>query len=174
MIEILKNIQKPHEAIKSGIPIRQWKFITFHHTGDVPYKISLVGIWIDQMHRSGEREGYPKFRNGMGYHFLVNRNGEIEYGDRWHGQIYGAHNNAKDDKGVSCNHSSIGIAIVGNYSMPNVFPSAKQIKSARALIKALALPVRPHCVFKATECPGLIFHDVTNWFQSIDVLTWEV
>ena len=166
MIATLKSPSDALYVIKPGVPIKHWSFITLHHTGNVPLGVPLLGEWIDALHRNGGREGYDPFANGMGYHFLVNTGGEIEYGDRWYLQLPGGHNNSLDKNGISRNHSSIGVCMAGNFSKS--IPTTEQLSATRRLIASLGKPVRPHFLYKETECPGKIYDGTRNWLQ-----TWE-
>lgn len=137
----------------------QWEFIVVHHTvNNIIVPTRHWGKMIDEYHRRGKREGYPKFRNGMGYHFLINPDGVIEVGDRWINQIYGAHC-------LGYNKRAIGIAFVGNFSDLDNLPTVAQQASFEAIRNNLPnLKLYPHCAFRNTECPGKNL-DLRNWFR---------
>ena len=163
---MIKTIRTDEVFSAVEVPLRDWKFITIHHTvHDVVVPTRHYGKIIDEDHRSGLRPGYPKFRNGMGYHFLINFDGTIEIGDRWIKQIYGAHNRTAKK---SYNRISIGIAFVGNFSTSGSWPTIAQqssydfIKSSFPQLKAY-----PHNAFKATECPGKNIN-LPAWFKIFD------
>jgi len=68
---------------------RDWKAIVIHHTVNPNIEngmYHLQGRNIDLSHYY-----HRGFRNGMGYHFLINVNGVIEVGKRWIYQLPGAH-----------------------------------------------------------------------------------
>jgi hypothetical protein len=84
-----------------------WKAIVIHDSG------SLVGSaeTIDRAHR---RLG----RDGLGYHFVINnasggKDGRIERGPRWRGQIRGAH--SAGDRSRWLNEHAIGICVIGDF-----------------------------------------------------------
>lgn len=131
-----------------------WEFITVHHTASgVINRDRHYGKMIDELHRTGKN-----WKNGMGYHFLINPDGVIEVGDRWINQLEGAHN-------LGWNKRSIGVAFVGNFSDIGKFPGPKQIVSYNSIRERFSdLLAYPHCAFKATECPGKNI-DLRNWFR---------
>jgi hypothetical protein len=163
---MIKQI-KPEEinaVIESDKPFC-YDMIILHHTAEIvdANHDGLYGEEIDRMQRAGEREGYPKFVNGMGYHFLINPGGQIEIGDRWIHQIYGAH---CVEKGM--NHHAVGICMVGNFD--KTLPTKEQLESLGQLLCFLKpAPVMPHRAYKNTDCPGT---GVTQeyWFENISPL----
>ena len=163
---MIKTIRTDEIFSVLEVPFRDWKFITIHHTvHDVSDSSKHWGKEIDNDHRSGKRRGYPKFRNGMGYHILINPDGVIEVGDRYIKQIYGAHNRTAKK---SYNRISLGIAFVGNFSTPGNWPTVAQ-RSSYDFIKSSfpQLKAYPHNAFKATECPGNNI-DLPAWFKIFD------
>lgn len=124
-----------------------WKGIIFHHTAF--YSRTAQGEFIEHMHGEGGRVGYPAFRYGMGYHFLVNWDGTIEVGQRWPRQIHGAHCLGK-------NKTHIGMAFAGNLMLNEL--SDKQINSAVNLLFYIGRMVTDvHSSFSDTLCPGKNF-----------------
>jgi hypothetical protein len=138
--------------------IRAWEFITVHHTGNgVINDKRHWGQLIDDIHRN-ERD----WENGMGYHFLINPDGVIEVGDRWIKQLDGAHNRGRND-------ISLGIGFVGNFSDLNQLPTKEQLDSFHGIRYQFSnLPIRPHCVFHNTECPGKNI-DLKKWFNLFEL-----
>jgi hypothetical protein len=137
-----------YDDIKIGVERRPFNKIVIHHTGFVPKHIlhSKAGNWIDWIHRTGHRDGYPAFTYGMGYHILINRDGIIEIGERWIHQIHGAH--TKGD-----NQYSLGIAFTGDYNMLKLVPH--QIFTFNEILKVLpTLDIFYHKELRPTECPG--------------------
>lgn len=165
---MIKTIRADEALTIIKVPLRDWKFITIHHTvHDVIVPTRHYGKIIDTDHRGGLRPGYQKFRNGMGYHFLINFDGVIEIGNRWLYQIYGAHNRTAIK---SYNRISIGIAFVGNFSISGNWPTIAQRASYDEIMKTLAtldLKAYPHNAFKATECPGNNIN-LPAWFKIFD------
>jgi N-acetylmuramoyl-L-alanine amidase len=151
-----------NSAIESS-KLFKYNLIILHHTADMvdSNKDGLYGEEIDRMQRAGERKGYPKFVNGMGYHFLINPNGIIQIGDRWINQIYGAHC-------VGYNHSAIGICMVGNFD--KTLPLPEQINSLGELLCFLdPVDVVPHRKIKNTDCPGTRISQIF-WYANIQPL----
>lgn len=101
---------------------------------------------------------------GIGYHFLVNKNGTIERGRPE--KAVGAHTHGY-------NTGSIGICFEGDY-MYEVMPT-KQLEAGKQLIGWLKgrypiTSVKVHKDFNATECPGTKF-PVKELTGSIGVIT---
>ena len=117
--------------------------IVIHHTGSPDMDASA-----EQIHEWHLSNGWA----GIGYHFVVRKNGTIERGrPQW---AKGAH--AEGD-----NSHSIGIHLSGNFSA--VKPTTKQIENTALLIANLCeeygIPIdREHIVghgeLMATDCPG--------------------
>ena len=126
-----------------------WRGVIFHHTA---YQSSGdQGEFIERAHLTGERgDGHPPFRYGMGYHFLVNRSGNIQVGQRWPRQIHGAHCLGK-------NRTHIGMSFAGHLMVEK--PTAAQIKSAVQLLFYLGHRLwHLHLEFSNTLCPGNNFN----------------
>lgn len=128
-----------------AVPVRaDWKGVIFHHSATP--KEENQGDYLEWLHLTGHREGYPAFKNGMGYHILINRTGHIQIGKRWIGQMYGAHC-------VGFNHDHIGVCLAGNLMVQE--PTEPQLKSLESVFRILRIPDwQPHRSFKATLCPG--------------------
>lgn len=118
--------------------------IVIHHTGN-PADDDLSA---EEIHRSHLAQGYV----GIGYHFVIRKNGRIERGrPLW---AVGSH-------AYGFNRESVGIHICGNFEL--AVPTSEQIESAALLIANLSvkfdLPidnkrVLGHRDLMATACPG--------------------
>lgn len=116
--------------------------IIIHHTavkGDLSAK---------DIHLSHLKIGYA----GIGYHFVIRKNGSIERGRPvW---SIGAH-------AYGCNSNSIGVCLSGNFEIET--PTTFQIESAALLIANLCNDfnilinrqnIKGHCEVDSTACPG--------------------
>lgn len=117
---------------------RRTNFIVVHHTagGDQGAE------FINRLHR---QRGF----GGIGYHFLIRRNGDIERG-RPEATV-GAHTRA-------LNRTSIGVALTGNFV--NTAPSPRQLQSLYWLLHHLkrrypGIDLTWHNEHGATACPGV-------------------
>lgn len=113
-----------------------------------------------EIHAWHTRKGW----SGIGYHFLVRKNGNIERGRPE--KAVGAHTNGY-------NTGSIGICFEGDY-MHEVMPT-KQLESGKQLISWLKgrypiTYVKVHKDFNSTDCPGTKF-PVKELTGSIGVIT---
>jgi len=154
-VDVLSNIIKiqPFEAwnIIVGDVNRKWQGVIFHHTAHSAQEDQ--GGYIDWLHKNGKRQDYPAFRNGMGYHFLVNKSGSVEVGIRWPRQIHGAH--CRTDK-QSWNFDYIGIALAGNLEHQRV--TGRQLTALLSLLRNLNYGIgMPHSLLVPTLCPGRYF-----------------
>ena len=135
---------------------RKWRYIVIHHSA------TTVGGAA-----SFHREHAKKWKNGLGYHFVIGngsstQNGEIEVGPRWLRQgkgIDGAHAGNK-----RYNKFGVGVCLVGDYSKSG--PSKDQIAALRKLCRTLmaryGIPksrIFPHKDVRRghTDCPGKKF-----------------
>lgn len=94
---------------------------------------------------------------GIGYHFVIRRNGQIERGRPL--EMIGAH------AGPGINGHSIGICLCGNFMQES--PGVAQLHSLNELIAELnqlyaashpaGLAIKLHREVAATECPGKMF-----------------
>lgn len=126
-------------AFSRLIPRRRTTHIIIHHTASSDRPASTF-------HAEHIRRGWA----GIGYHFLIRRNGVIERG-RPEATV-GSHASRK-------NKISIGIALTGNFQ--NVVPSDLQIVALKNLVLHLRdkydIPherVMLHRQVGATACPG--------------------
>jgi len=141
----------------SNAPVRagRWKYIVIHHSA--VDEGTMKGM--DEFHR---RERHME--HGLAYHFVIGngngmRDGEIGVGKRWKQQLDGGHLRSE-----SQNKVALGICLVGNYDAHP--PSAKQLQSLNALVRALmkrcgvpASGVKTHQQINiiGTRCPGKKF-----------------
>ena len=146
----------------------RWRGIVVHHTataGGSPKS-------IDRYHRE-----VNKWKNGLGYHFLIGNckgmeDGEVAAGRRWLGQdsLDGSHvvmaDSAKETlfnapRSASGNSFAIGVALVGDFREEP--PSAAQLAALRSLLNFLSREygVEPSAIAghnrvsaSGTHCPG--------------------
>ena len=120
--------------------------IVIHHTASHDVSAAEINRW--------HQNNNPPWL-GIGYHFVIRQNGNIETG-RPHDTI-GAH------AGANVNTRSIGIAVTGNFSQPSQQPAQAQMDSLVWLIQHLRgiygqhVTVTRHSDHLATQCPGLNF-----------------
>lgn len=143
----------------------RWKFIIVHNSGTRQGNARA----FDYYHRRVRR-----MKNGLAYHFVIgngtsSRNGQIEIGDRWRGQINGGHVHSD-----YLNNIALGICLVGDFNRDQ--PTRAQLEACEELIRYLqercgksdgrSLMVRPHREVNpprwATDCPGDAFP--YGWF----------
>jgi predicted small lipoprotein YifL len=135
---------------------RAWNSIVLHHSA------TSVGCAS-----SFHREHSKKWKNGLGYHFVIGNgsstpDGHIEVGSRWtrqgHG-IDGAHAGNK-----RYNKYGVGICLVGAFGRRG--PTVKQLEALRTLCRALmaryGIPKSKILQHKEvrkghTDCPGKAF-----------------
>lgn len=132
----------------------RWRYIVIHHSGT---SVGNARIF-DFAHRQRGME------NGLAYHFVIgngtdSRDGEIEVGPRWTGQLAGGHVRSSD-----LNDVSIGICLVGNFEAQR--PSTSALLALRELVDYLYEIIpgwRPSFVLHRdinptpTVCPGRLF-----------------
>lgn len=128
--------------------------IVIHHTGN-PTDDDLSA---EQLHRSHQNLGWA----GVGYHFIVRKDGTVELGrPDW---AVGAH-------AEGFNSKSIGIHVCGNFDMAE--PTEAQINALQQLIAdicdaygliASADIVVGHRDLMATACPG------KNLYKQLDTI----
>ncbi|RMG16820.1 MAG: N-acetylmuramoyl-L-alanine amidase [Planctomycetota bacterium] len=135
---------------------RRWRYIVIHHSA------TRVG-GAKSFHRAHAK----KWKNGLGYHFVIGNgtstpDGFIEVGPRWKRQgqgIDGAHAGNK-----RYNKYGIGICLVGDFNGGG--PTAKQLAALRRLCRTLmahyGIPrsaIFPHRDVRKghTDCPGKRF-----------------
>lgn len=116
-------------------------------------------VAVTEIHRWHLERGW----SGVGYHFVIRKNGCIEQGRPMNS--IGAH------AGTAGNSDSIGICLTGNF-MKEV-PSSEQMKSLVELINYLRshynseLIVIQHKDVMPTDCPGIYF----PWGQFINKIS---
>lgn len=136
--------------------------IVIHHTGN-PVDDDLSA---EQLHRSHINQGW----SGIGYHYVVRKDGKIEQG-RPH-QMIGSH-------AYRHNGHTLGIHLCGNFVIGQ--PTSEQVESAALLIGKLCedygFPVDKshvvgHCDLMATACPGVNLYAILQtirgkalWYQ---------
>lgn len=128
--------------------------IVIHHTGN-PTDDDLSA---EQLHRSHQNLGW----SGVGYHFIVRKDGSIELGRPV--ECVGAH-------AEGFNYCSIGIHVCGNFDMAE--PTEAQINALPMLLAdicdAYGLTasdsiVMGHRDLMATDCPG------NNLYKQLDTI----
>lgn len=129
---------------------RPWKWIVIHHSATPTGSAAA----FDRMHK---QNGWDE----LGYHFVIGNgtnsgNGQVEVGNRWKAQKWGAHAKTADNR---YNDYGIGICLVGNFDIDR--PTVAQQQSLARLVafleKSYSIPearVIGHGETKATECPG--------------------
>jgi hypothetical protein len=150
--------QKLRDQInKAGVRKARWRYIVVHNSGTRQGNARA----FENYHRR-----VRKMPNGLAYHFVIGNgtssgDGEIEIGNRWHGQLQGGHVHSD-----YLNYISIGICLVGDFNRDK--PTRKQLESLEELIKYLRLRVgkiegrativRAHRAINPpqwpTDCPG--------------------
>lgn len=123
---------------------RTTKRIVLHHTVSGDVSAATVHGW----HLRNRGWG------GIGYHYLVRTNGDIERGRP---------ENTRGVHAPTANADSIAIVLAGNFSQTR--PTLRQIVALTWLIRDIRgrhphwedLPVVGHKDVGATECPGTLF-----------------
>ncbi len=140
-------------AWRPDAPPRAWKYIVIHHMASGRGSAAAI-------HRIHMGKGW----DGLGYHFVVGNgtltgDGEIEIGYRWKRQTEGAHARVRPDDDNWWNENSIGVCLVGDFTVQN--PTPRQLEATARLVRTLqaefAIPtsrVIPHEKVKDTLCPG--------------------
>lgn len=161
-----KIIEKRFTFFNDLVPRLNTSRIVIHHTGGAD-----IDAYAEQIHTWHLEKGYA----GIGYHFVIRKNGDIERGrPLW---TVGAH-------AYGANSDSIGIHLSGDFTYNA--PSKEQIESAALLIANLceqySIPFdRRHILghrevdpagLSGTSCPGnMLFNmlDVivskANWYR---------
>jgi hypothetical protein len=114
--------------------------LVIHHVGKLTRDVSA-----EEIHKWHIDKDY----GGIGYHFVIRKNGVIERG------------RAEDLWGAHClnqNHDTIGICVVGDFDIQPEVPQA-QLYSLKELVDLLCkkYPIKGiygHRDLKATTCPG--------------------
>ncbi len=119
--------------------------IVIHHAG-MSVDRDMTVQSIHDLHRNVNRW------SGIGYHFVIHKDGIIEHGRPI--DVVGAH-------ALSNNEFTLGICLTGNYELGN--PPQEQLYSAVQLISALCneynfeandMTIFGHRDFGGTSCPG--------------------
>lgn len=142
--------------------------IVIHHTGTSDYQGNYVDddLSAKEIHEMHLNLGW----SGIGYHFVIRKDGRIERGRPLWSQ--GAH--AKDE-----NWHTVGIHVCGNFEV--AMPTPQQIESLSYLVGWIAekydLPctknhIVGHCDLMPTACPGRNLYDILQtirgkaiWYQ---------
>jgi len=120
--------------------------IVIHHSGLI---IGDVDSTLEDIHKMHVEKNHW---SGIGYHFLIHKNGEIEYARPL--EYKGAHT-------FKNNEFTVGISLTGNYQLAE--PPTVQVKSAIQLIGALCdkynfaptdTTIFGHRDLCKTSCPG--------------------
>jgi choline dehydrogenase-like flavoprotein len=133
----------------------RWQYIVIHHSGIDTGTVKAM----DRYHRE-----IRHMENGLAYHFVIGNghgmgDGEIAVGHRWTAQINGGHLASEEQDKIA-----LGICLVGNFDLHQ--PSARQMESLRALVRALmtrcklersAVKTHRQINIIGTRCPGAKF-----------------
>ena len=110
-------------------------------------------VWHHSLSTFGDAktiDGWHKERGwaGIGYHFVITKDGIIEKGRKL--QLQGAHAKGK-------NHDSIGVCIIGDFRTEHI--NEKQLQACGRLFHSLCRSYSKELVndFHHTDCPGLTF-----------------
>jgi len=136
---------------------RPWRYIVLHHSASDSGSAAV----FDAEHRA---RGW----DGLGYHFVIDNgkgglDGQIEIGERWKLQKWGAHTGFTP--GNEYNNYGIGICLVGDFT--NSMPTHAQMASMKQLVLELMskYDIPPENVIghrdapgTNTACPGEKFH----------------
>lgn len=123
--------------------------IVVHHTGTETDR-DMSAEEIHLLHRDSFKWA------GIGYHYVIRKNGTIERGRYWN--TVGAHAGGN-------NKDSVGISLAGNFEV--AAPTARQIESLIKLLAALCsvyglMPMEGtilgHRDVNATDCPGAFLY----------------
>jgi N-acetyl-anhydromuramyl-L-alanine amidase AmpD len=136
----MKIIDVKYNFVKNLVQRNTTEKIIIHHSASDDVSAQIIHKW----HLNN---GW----SGIGYHFIIRQNGDIERG-RFENTI-GAH-------ALNNNSSSIGICLTGNFM--NTTPTENQIKALVWLIKYLKnkygdLKILGHNSVAQTLCPGKNF-----------------
>jgi hypothetical protein len=135
---------------------RSWRWIVLHHSDD------RSGC-AAKYHRQHLAQGWE---HGLGYHFVIGNgtesgDGQVEVGQRWSGQIHGAHAKTPDN---CFNEQGVGVCLVGDFEHGTGRPTRSQmdalVRLCRWLMERYSIPaerVVGHSDCKATDCPGKNF-----------------
>ena len=138
--------------------------IILHHTAIHTGQHNPQAEFVENYHLNEK-----KWKNGMGYHFLIEADGTLKCGKRWkwQGICQGSHQ-------TGWNHF-LGVAFAGHFGpVPKSYPYDAEMPKEKQIATWLKLreqfyyriPVYPHLAFKSTKCPG---DNITlaYWFKVI-------
>lgn len=147
------------------VPMTPITSITVHHTAmPPPGKYGTIA----QLKQIQDIHTQDKGWADVGYHFLIDPNGEI-----WEGRrliFQGAH------AGGAANIGNVGVCLMGNFETSRVPPAQMQALSdlVAALRNQFDVPkseVRTHREWKATACPGQHLHRAVVGYRSDPIAT---
>lgn len=137
MIVVTRQLKWTQDELDKMSPLGQVDYLVVHHTesGDVP---------VEEIDRWHKEKGWI----GVGYHYVIRANGDIEKGRPDIKE--GAH-------ALGHNHDSLGVVLTGNFM--NTVPTAAQMDSLVGLLSDLqgrypAAKVVKHRDLCETSCPG--------------------
>ncbi len=107
-------------ALPDGVPPFEWRMILIHHSGRTGDNLEAV------------RAYYMNSGSPMPYHFIICRDGRIMPRSPWKKQEWCAQ--TEDD---DYNQQSIGICVIGNFSLPGSVPTPEQMASLTKLVRYL-------------------------------------
>ncbi|NMC28037.1 MAG: hypothetical protein GYA42_07800 [Syntrophomonadaceae bacterium] len=131
---------EPHLEFKHLKSRRQTSRLVVHHSASRDVPAAVIHQWHLQ-------KGY----SGIGYHFLIRRDGSVELGRPV--AMEGAHTQG-------FNEDSIGVCLTGNFMETS--PSEEQLAALTELVLELNLHYGPleicrHSDLTPTDCPGIRF-----------------
>jgi hypothetical protein len=150
--------------------LRNWELMMFHHS----YRPRLSDLEIPEdgfKHAAKSIDRYHRFtrgwKNGLGYHFVVEGDGIVSVGPRWIYQKVGAH--CKEDH---MNVRAIGICMVGDFGgkwdekekwdHPTVAQILSLLALSAALVERFNISLKEECFLYHSErahyksCPGFL------------------
>ena len=135
----------------------QWRMktdaIVIHHVGNTDKNVNSAAI-----HRWHLKNGWA----GIGYHYVIRKDGTIERGRPLH--TVGAHC-------YNQNEHTVGICVIGNFELAR--PTHEQFRSTEELIGSICRlyqinpdikTVRGHKDYNRTDCPGTYLY---QWIPDI-------
>lgn len=151
--------EKPQDVevlCRVNVAENNWRYIVIHHSAT--HEGSAASFDYYHKHKRG-------WRNGLGYHFVIGNgtqsgDGEIEVGERWKAQLYGAHAG-----NTRFNRLGIGICLVGDFERGKG-PTRKQFEALVRIVRYLSrrynIPLSNIILHKEvrknhTACPGKNF-----------------
>ena len=159
-MDIITQLTKNSDGL---VPKKWWPEIVIHHTWKPVGRhrdgaLNMRTLFAERINRVHIKvRGFQE----LGYHFLINVNGIVEFGDRWRMQYDGAH--------VKYHNNSIGIAFIGNFDVS--VPSLYQAESFFELIRTLhhydfiddRTKVSYHRDYAHKTCPGARFNELIKY-----------